>query len=51
VIALRLAKAGYWGGDPEKIMSARVDFVLDAFEFELFQVEYEDVLHEMNKPD
>ena len=49
MIAFKLAKAGYWAGDPEKVLSARVDIVLDALAFETFQSDYESVEWELNK--
>ena len=48
---LRLAKAGYWGGDPEKVASARVDYVLDALAYNGFLNELEEVARELNKKD
>lgn len=49
MIALRLAKAGYYGGDPEKVLQGRVDHILDAIEFERFTADFEDAYIEMNK--
>ncbi|MGO8695999.1 MAG: hypothetical protein ACLQMF_20235 [Rectinemataceae bacterium] len=49
MIALRLAKAGYYGGDPERALEARVDHVLAAIEFERFVADYELVNYELNK--
>ena len=40
--------SGPWG--PEKVMAASVDFVLDAFEYEIFLADYSDALYELNKP-
>jgi hypothetical protein len=49
VIALRLAKAGYWGGDPEKVLSAPADMVISAMQYEMYQQEYERTWVELNK--
>jgi hypothetical protein len=49
LIALRLAKAGYFCGDPAWVLDARVDHVLAAFEYENFQADYELVSYELNK--
>jgi hypothetical protein len=51
VLALRLAKGGWWGGDPEKVMEAPVDAVLEAAAYESFQAEYESELIRLNKPE
>jgi hypothetical protein len=40
MIALRLAKEGYWGGDPERVLNGRVDLVLEAAEYEVFINKY-----------
>jgi hypothetical protein len=45
---LKLARAGYWGGSPELVLSGRVDLVLDAAAYENFLGEYEAVEYEMN---
>lgn len=41
MLALRLAKAGWWGGDPDAVEAAPVDSVLDAAELEKFDADYE----------
>jgi len=46
---LRLAKIGYYGGDPEKILKARCDYVIAALEYEKFLSDYEDIYHEINR--
>ena len=47
---LRLAREGFWGGDPQKIHEAPTNLVLDAWEFINFQAEYEETSLEINKP-
>jgi hypothetical protein len=47
--SLRLARAGYGGGDPEKIMAMRVDLVLAALEYEGFVSNYERTWVEINR--
>lgn len=51
IIALRLAKAGYAGGDPERILKMRADFVLAAIQYEKFVKDYEGAFIELNKED
>lgn len=48
-MALRLAAAGYYGGDVERVLAARGDLVLAALQYEVFKGEYEDVFVELNK--
>jgi hypothetical protein len=49
MIALKLAKAGYFGGDPSAVLQGDVSMVLAAFEYEVFQGDYEDIYYEINK--
>jgi hypothetical protein len=49
LVALRLAKAGYYGGSLQAVLEARADHVLAALEFEGFQADYELVSYELNK--
>lgn len=49
VIALRLARAGYWDGDPEKAMAADPGVVIAALQYEVFRDEYERTYNEMNR--
>ncbi len=48
-MALRLASAGYYGGDPAQVLKARADHVLAAIQYEKMKGEYEDVYMELNK--
>lgn len=48
-MALRLAKAGYYGGDPGKVKTASVVDVLNALSFEAFTSDYSEVEYELNK--
>lgn len=48
-MALRLAHEGYYGGDPDKVLSARVDHVLAAIEYEKFRSDYQEIEYELNK--
>jgi hypothetical protein len=50
-VALRLAKAGYYGGDPAAVLEARVDLVLAALQYEAFTDEYERSAMELNRGD
>lgn len=47
--ALMIAKAGYYGGDPEKVLSARVDLVCAVLGYEKFRGDYEIADCELNK--
>lgn len=46
---MTLAKAGWLGSDPEKILNAPVDIVINAFHYEMFTREYESTHFELNK--
>lgn len=48
-MALRLAKAGYYGGDPGAVKRGAVDDVLNALAYESFVSDYEMVEYEINK--
>lgn len=48
-MALKLSKEGYYDGNPESVLQARVDHVLAALEYEKFQIDYEVVFRELNK--
>jgi hypothetical protein len=48
-VALKLAKAGYWNGDPEQVLRAPLDMVLSAAEYEGFCSDYEVAFLEMSK--
>lgn len=49
MVALRLAKGGWWGGDPGKILLAPADEVLNAVEYEQFKADFENAVIELNK--
>lgn len=48
-MALKLAKDGWWGGDPGKVLAAPVDEVLDAFAYESFRADYESEMIRLNR--
>ena len=48
-MALRLARAGYYGGDVGRVKAAPVDDVLNALAYEGFVSEYESVEYELNR--
>lgn len=48
-MALRLAKDGWWGGDPGKVLAAPVEEVLEAVAYEGFVSDYERELIRLNK--
>lgn len=47
--ALHLARAGYCGGDPEKIMQMSVGWVVRTAQFEKYCVDYERTFIELNR--
>lgn len=49
MVANTLAKAGYFGGNPENVYNARVDIVLDVYHYEQFTRDYESTYYELNK--
>lgn len=49
LIALRLAKEGFCGGDPERILKMRVDLVVASVEYVAFCGDYEKAFIELNK--
>lgn len=48
-ISLRLAKAGWWQGDPGKVLRAPADEVMGAIQFENFTTDYERGVFELNR--
>lgn len=48
-VAVRLAKAGYFGGDPEQVMNAPVDVVQSILDYEGFESAYEEEYIALNK--
>jgi hypothetical protein len=48
-VACKLARAGYWGGDPGAVRRAPLDEVLTAAEYEDFCGDYEAADYEMQK--
>lgn len=48
-MAVKLAKAGYWGGDPGAVKRAPIDEVLAAYDYEDFCSEYEAADYQLQK--
>ena len=48
---MRLAKAGFFGGDPSRVMESGVDMVLSALDYETFLGEYEAQAYRMGRED
>lgn len=48
-ISLKLAKAGWWEGDPGKIMCAPADEVMAAAQYDNFVVEFEQAAIQLNR--
>ena len=46
---VRVAKAGYYGGDPRKVGEATVTDVLDVLAYEAFEADYATTQRELNK--
>jgi hypothetical protein len=51
LVAVRLAKSGYFQGDPEKVLQADADHVLMLVNYDTFLSNYEKVYFELNKPE
>lgn len=49
VMALRLAKGGWWGGEPGRVLQARADEVVLAAQYEGFVSDYEAEMHRLNR--
>lgn len=47
---MRLAKAGYYNGNPEKILTAPIDIIINILEYEKYEADliqaYEDIRKE-----
>ena len=50
-MAFNLAKAGYGGGDPEKVLQMPVSMVVMAEHYEIFCRQYERQFYFLNKAD
>lgn len=48
-VAIRLAKLGYFNGDPMQVLKARVDIVQSILDYESFEVDYEKAYIALNK--
>lgn len=46
---MRLAKAGYFGGDPVAVMNAPVDVVQSILDYEIFEGDYKAEYAELNR--
>jgi hypothetical protein len=51
IIALKIAKMGYYGGNPENVLKARIDMVVSIMEYEKYTIDYENTYWELNKDD
>lgn len=49
-VPLRVAKAGYYGGNPEFVRQAPITDVFDILAYEEFLSEYEYTEYELNSP-
>lgn len=48
---MRLAKAGYYGGSPEKILQAPIDIVMSILDYESFEHDLSQAYEEIRKQD
>jgi hypothetical protein len=48
-VALKMARTGYGGGDPEKVLSMPVGIVVAMLHYEQFRDEYERAFMELNR--
>lgn len=48
-LAIRLAKAGYYNGDPQAVMAAPVDMVQAIIDYEKFESDYESAYIALNR--
>jgi hypothetical protein len=46
--AVKLAKAGYYGGNPENVLNAPVDMVLSILGYENFEADYQRAFKHIN---
>ena len=49
LICLKIAKAGYWGGDPYKVSKATPDWIIKTLDYQNFCNDYEQQLHTLNR--
>lgn len=49
ILALRLAKGGWWGGDPDAVLGAPADRVMLAVQYEGFTANYETEMYNIAK--
>ena len=51
IVALRVAKEGFYGGDVERVLNAPADIVLNCIHYIKFLGDYENSYIEINKED
>lgn len=49
LVAVRLAKQGYYDGDPQKVLNAPVDVVEAIISYENFEIDYKEEYLRLNK--
>lgn len=49
-MAIKLAKIGYYSGDPEQVLGAPVDVVQAILDYEAFETDYESEYIAQRKP-
>jgi len=47
-ICLRVAKLGYYGGNPDEVKNAPVDTVMGVLNYEKFEADYKETTRELN---
>lgn len=49
MVSCTLAKANLFGGNPETVLNARCDIVMNQYHHEMFTRDYEETYYELNK--
>ncbi len=49
LIALTLAKTGYFSSNPQLVLNSPVDIVMHTYSYEMFTRSYETTYYELNK--
>jgi hypothetical protein len=47
-LSVRIAKMGFYGGDPDKVLKAPVTTIMNILAFERYEYEYQETFGELN---
>ena len=47
-LSIRIAKQGFYGGDPDKVLKAPITTIMNILSFEQYECEYQETLRELN---